>query len=291
MEEVYNVRRDSVTLAILIKAARFASRLDASFRGMQMQLQYANPFRRSRHEEDAKPQAVQQISELRELLKPDAEKLPRTSLWGTVPAVPKVRQLFRQIMYENWPFLRQVQSPAQAVWSDHTESRSPVSNFLKEIIKTPFVYSTSTPSGPVVTPSAGAVPLGVPGITNVGPYASIRPDDKCFRAYIELLGLKEYSSEIPLALAWARALDIKPSRETITMSVIFWADVSHRGPLLEESGSESQYKKFLSWIDDWVGSKGSPRSSHIRYMLMKIKRMKEHRTSRFVDKTSKGKHM
>jgi hypothetical protein len=106
-------------------------------------------------------------------------------------------------------------------------------------------------------------------------YPQIYPTNAMFFAYIQLLGFQSLATEIPLALAWMRVLDIKPSRHTLSVALVFWAEVSLHGPLIEKLvGERSEYLKLVRWIREWVGDKGAPNDKDIRRWLKHVARIR-----------------
>ncbi|KAG1835410.1 hypothetical protein DFJ58DRAFT_201096, partial [Suillus subalutaceus] len=111
------------------------------------------------------------------------------------------------------------------------------------------------------------------------PYLSIVPTDLTFSAYIQLLGFTAHASEISLALAWMRALQIHPSRKTLSIALVFWAEVSLRGPLFEEwaerrNKGESEYGRLVRWMTEWVGEE-APTEWDIQKALRAVAKMRD----------------
>jgi len=54
-------------------------------------------------------------------------------------------------------------------------------------------------------------------------------------------------------------LSIKPSKETLTLAIILWAEVGLQGPLQEIFlKGNSQYNKLIWWLKDWLGPNALP---------------------------------
>ncbi|KAF8889086.1 hypothetical protein BD779DRAFT_1521882 [Infundibulicybe gibba] len=89
--------------------------------------------------------------------------------------------------------------------------------------------------------------------------------------YLLLLSLTERAPEIPLVLAWMRALGIQPSSSTLAVSMALWAEVSVQAPFVEwwMSGSgpgsrrDGEYGKLISWLREWVGEGRIPREREL----------------------------
>jgi hypothetical protein len=85
-------------------------------------------------------------------------------------------------------------------------------------------------------------------------------NSNCFN-YITLLGVGGRAGEIPLVLAWMKALGIQPSDSTIAVALVFWAEVTVQAPLVEKwSGGpeKNQYARFVEWLREWVGERRLP---------------------------------
>jgi hypothetical protein len=111
-------------------------------------------------------------------------------------------------------------------------------------------------------------------------YTSIVPSESTFCAYILLLGTSSYQHEIPLVLAWMRALHIHPRRRTLCFALIFWAEVSLRGPVFEEwaeRNERSEYGRLYRWIQGWVGKRNVPEDYMIAHFLKVVAQAKEPR--------------
>jgi hypothetical protein len=65
-----------------------------------------------------------------------------------------------------------------------------------------------------------------------------------------------------------RALGIKPTRDTLSLALVFWAEVSLHGPLIEKLvGERSEYVRLVRWIREWVGHRNAPNDRDIRRLL------------------------
>ncbi|KIM90001.1 hypothetical protein PILCRDRAFT_812796 [Piloderma croceum F 1598] len=298
MEMLYNVNPDSHSLETLCRAARLSAKLDSkSIAGNIALMRLSSPFRKPQVEPSNREELVQTIE--RTLTENDT-KVAR-NIWKNAPAVDGVRNVFRELIFRNWPELRNVDPPANAVRrADDGAAMSPLREVAQSIAQSiaqslssnsvPVQQSRESPphrdaDGAAISPfqkvahsitqslSSNSVPLrkSTPLITaSTSFHASVIPTESAFYAYIFLLGTSSYQHEIPLVLAWMRALRIHPRRRTLCIALIFWAEVSLRGPLFEdwaERNERSEYGKLYRWMLDWVGEDNVPKDYLIGYFL------------------------
>ncbi|KAK0447880.1 uncharacterized protein EV420DRAFT_1767462 [Desarmillaria tabescens] len=69
--------------------------------------------------------------------------------------------------------------------------------------------------------------------------------------YLLLLGLAGKEEEIPYVLGWMKELGIKPTRDTVAMALVFWAEACGLEP-------ESPWKKLVKWLRGWLGDEFMP---------------------------------
>ncbi|KAK0200847.1 hypothetical protein DFS33DRAFT_1081780 [Desarmillaria ectypa] len=69
--------------------------------------------------------------------------------------------------------------------------------------------------------------------------------------YLLLLGLAGKEEEIPYVLGWMKELGIKPTRDTVAMALVFWAEACGLDP-------ESPWKKLVKWLRGWLGDEFMP---------------------------------
>lgn len=265
LRHVFGVQPDAITITILLRAALAAERADGSIRGLLGHISMYNPFR-SDDPKNVTPTFSSSKAELearvrsclRNELVEEGERSENTdntpnnnrtsSLWLGTPAGPKALELFRSVLLGNFPHLREMKTPARAVWSDNANDASPLRDVARGLGLAYPENRASSPSG------------GQP----TSPHPQISPDERTFHAYIELLGSQRRSSEIPLALAWMRGLDLVPRKETISLALVLFAEVSLRGPLLETYGDISEYKKLVAWLTRWLGESRLPNEAQLR---------------------------
>jgi hypothetical protein len=132
--------------------------------------------------------------------------------------------------------------------------------------------------GKVLSPStAFATPPADPDRAN-GTYPEIVPSDETFLRYIQLLGEHSLKPEIPLALAWMKALNVEPRRMTLAMALGYWGEFSFRPPLVERWSSEkSEYTKLRDWIAEWVPPRKVPGDGDVARSLKFIALIREGR--------------
>lgn len=99
-------------------------------------------------------------------------------------------------------------------------------------------------------------------------YPHIMPNQTTFRQYIFLLGTVRRAEEIPEVLAWMKALDITPTRETLAIALAFWLGIDRRVKL-DEPGNLSYamfrggYGILAIWIKEWLGESYVPKENDI----------------------------
>lgn len=176
-----------------------------------------------------------------------------TGMWGSTPAWQKATRVFCHAVLGNWPTLLEVSAPAMALRSSADDmGRHPFKELARNIFGPPHddAFTHIDPKSPAALAQLGLYPLGA--------YPKIFPTEVTFHNYIYLLGLNNQAAQIPLTMAWMRELGILPTKQTIAIGLVFWAEVSLRAPLLEQWMGEGEYAKFLRWLEDWVGPEKMP---------------------------------
>lgn len=77
-----------------------------------------------------------------------------------------------------------------------------------------------------------------------------------------------------------RALRVHPRRRTLCFALIFWAEVSLRGPIFEEwaeKNERSEYGRLWRWIRDWVGDRNVPRDYMITHFVKVVAQARDSR--------------
>ncbi|KAF7978194.1 hypothetical protein HWV62_1408 [Athelia sp. TMB] len=275
MEKLYNVKPDSHSLDTLCRAARLAVKLDSgTFKGNIAMLGLSNPFRRPKVAPSTRDEVVQAIQAT--LAGRDRGNV--RSIWKGKPAVDIVRAAFRGLIVSNWPYMRYLRAPAHAVRRPGEED-GPFAP-LREVAQ-----SISQSISNEIREETWAAPPTPPllSISSLPPHASVVPSDATFQAYILLLGTSSYQHEVPLTLAWMRALQVKPSHRTLCFALIFWAEVSLRGPLFEDwadRNDRSEYGRLVKWMKEWVGEKRVPTDDMVAAYLKEVDDAKDTRRPR-----------
>jgi hypothetical protein len=163
------------------------------------------------------------------------EKPPESGFWHEDWAFVNARVVFRDAVLGNWPHLQQISCPV-GTYSPHSKADG--------------LWVTKDRSPELRWPT-------------------IIPFDRTFHAYIFLLGWNELQAEIPLALAWMRALQIEPMYRTLCAALMYFGEVARLPPLFESfelrRGQEygGDYGKLRRWIADWVGESNLPSENMI----------------------------
>lgn len=265
LEQLYSVLPNELTLNILLKAAVLATKMDnESVRGT-----FAHLFHMPTAESSSPIDLI--MKQLQSAHPPSV-----VGIWRDRRASDVTRDIFRTMMYGNWKQLLHVKPPASVVHSKNPEA-TPLYPLvqLAQSISMPF----STRKDHDAQPSIIIVDTYSPEKKPYYPYPSIVPTDQTFSAYIQLLGSTARASEISLTLAWMRALQINPSRKTLSIALVFWAEVSLRGPLFEEwaarrNKGESEYGRLVRWMAEWVGEE-TPTEWDIQKALRAVAKMRD----------------
>lgn len=178
----------------------------------------------------------------------DAEGHRQIGSWKEQPAWMTGRQIFRDVIFGNWPELRDIKSPANAG-----------DDGIMDIF---FRRSTPTPKPDTKDPLPHPFPLPT-SHPALGSYHFLVPSARSFHEYIGLLAAHESAAEIPLALAWMRALKIWPTRRTLALALVAFTEVGAPAPIAESRGGGG-YGKLVVWIKDWVGERNYPRDEEIQ---------------------------
>ncbi|TFK36525.1 hypothetical protein BDQ12DRAFT_654227 [Crucibulum laeve] len=245
MGELYGVYPDADTLSILLQAARVAYRLDDTLSGAIATLGLKNPFRKQRKNMSTRDDILQSIADV--IGQPDHAQPKRyvSGIWNGLPPINAACKVFQQAIFGNDhdKKLPNVKSPADAV---RTSLDADPMLALPSFRPTKFEF---VPPPDLLTLS------GKSRHPNV-----VVTDNNCFN-YIVLLGLGSRATEIPLTLAWMRALDIQPSGSTLAAALVFWAEVSLQAPLVEAwsgGAQKSEFIKLADWVREWVGEPRAP---------------------------------
>ncbi|EIM84398.1 uncharacterized protein STEHIDRAFT_82319 [Stereum hirsutum FP-91666 SS1] len=339
MELLYGTKPDGETLTALIIAAREASAsfetISGAIREMRMDMRAWNPFRSSNTSSSTddfdaanNPPHPPEQTTARSLIsaRQDAYEgllsllhpsVVPTDTWSSQQAYRLARSIFRRILFTNHPELYSVQSPAQSIRRSRNDiGNSPLLDLKRTFLPSRQPIPNTAPNNPngiyIPPPSLFPSSQKSPG-TNLTPllrtsHPSILPSARAFNAYILLLGSFELASEIPLALAWMRELDVTPTKRTIALALVYWSEISLRAPLIEAfsasnggltgSGSASilgvggvgvggigvggrraasPYGVLLVWLEGWLGSKRMPGDREFGAALREVDRLRRRR--------------
>ncbi|KAG1750340.1 uncharacterized protein EDB91DRAFT_1106745 [Suillus paluster] len=253
LEQLYSVLPNGATLHILLKAAVLAAKMDnESVRGT-----FAHLFRAPTVESSS---PIDLIMEMLQSAHPPSV----VGIWRGCRAGDVARGIFRDVMYGNWKQLLHVKAPASVVHSKDAGAAPlyPLVELAKSITM-PF----STRKDRDGQLKSITVDAHSPEKKLYYPYPSIVPTDLTFAAYIQLLGLTARASEISLALAWMRTLQIKPSRKTLSIALVFWAEE-------RRNKGESEYGRLVRWITEWVGEE-APTEEDVQKALRAVAKMRD----------------
>jgi hypothetical protein len=263
MEILYGVRPDANTLNILLTSARNASKEAVSIRGALAQI--GSMFRKE-PSPVAPLQRITAVARIARMLM-DEEGNVRLAMtgygvWRGVPAWQIAVDIFKEVILGNWPELKELIPPADAV------RRSADSPPIQELVRS-LAGRATTRSPPT------NFRLQLQPVTD-SEYPEIVPTDETFFRYIQIIGTHEMASEIPLTLSWMRALRVKPSMRTLAVSLVFWGEVSLQAPLLEKWAGErgSQYQRLRSWMAGWVGERNVPTDRVVGEWVMIVEKMR-----------------
>lgn len=261
MENLYGVQPNDVSLSILLEAARLSRKKDDSVAGNLALLALKNPFRRQTNLRP--PETREEILHTFNRVVGDMEFGPqpyKSGIWHNTPGWLRAKKIFQQVLFGESPSLWEVRSPVgsippsrEGMGLSNEESNEWILGDRSELL---------SPEGR-------------------GLYPSIVPSNKNFLLYIQLLGTGGQAGEIPLALAWMKALGIQPSRHTIANALIFWSEISMRSPMTDSWSNEpNEYNSLVTWIAEWVGKERLPEGPCFASWLRTIAQMRERYTER-----------
>ena len=266
MTSHYGVDSSITTLDILIRSARLAASMETALTKFTPKwMVFSGGFFRR------KPMLPNLSAEILWMLSPECSPSPR---WAGIPAWRMVRRLFREeILFANWPWLRNVTVPALAIRGDDATGQVEA---IKELAMDGGLWGTQ--------------------VRKMGNYPHLIPSARIFREYIVMLGRVLRSSEIPETLAWMKALGILPSRRTLSLSLALWSQVGLESladdvwggsayqhlsrvnnrpssPVHPRHGGE--YDKLLAWLEDWVGEDNVPGDNEVLDAFEYIQKLEE----------------
>lgn len=276
MTLLYGVLPDDVTMNILLKSALLAVKMDReSVRGSVAHFALQTPFPRrwatssSVLEDTGDGKRAVVVKDIMSALG-TSERPSVVGIWRGRTATDVARDIFRGMVLGNWPPTQHVKAPVSAVRPPGKEGApiAPILELAKSlVVGLSHTAVTTTSQKGKVAGDGGRYstihdfPNQTESIPGPGAIPSVHPSSSTFLAYIKLLGLSSpsYAHEIPLTLAWMRHLSIPPTRQVLSIALVFWAEVGLRGPIFEEwaeKGGYSEYGRLESWIAEWVGGLG-----------------------------------
>ncbi|KAJ3508423.1 hypothetical protein NLJ89_g5762 [Agrocybe chaxingu] len=249
MGTLYEVYPNTQTLSILLQSARLAFRMDDTLSGALAHLKLFNPFKRRQAPtpEVSRDGAVAAIVSVLGHPKQDKVDGYRSGIWQDQLPLEFARKIFLQALFgmDTEGRLGGVRSPANAIRDSYEDDASPGIG-LPRLGPKEYVFEP---------PSDLLTPAGKSHYPHI-----VVSNANCFN-YITLLGIGSRVAEIPLVLAWMRALGLQPSNSTLAVALVFWAEVSVQAPLVEKwSGGpeQNEYAKLVDWLRDWVGERRLP---------------------------------
>jgi hypothetical protein len=162
----------------------------------------------------------------------------------------RAKAKFETVLFTNWPWLPSIHSPL-----DYTHG--PYAHKLRDFSS--FFLTRKESTSPEIP-----ISLRLPSNTS---YTHLVPSPNTFHSYIALLGYYHLPEKIPLALAWMRALDIKPKKQTMITALMYIEDVE--GPRRLFSDWDDGASRLLGdgdvlrrWLKDWLG-RGLPTEEEV----------------------------
>ena len=183
------------------------------------------------------------------------------------PAWRKARDIFRDVLFTNWPFLAHTPSVLDFEKGPYAHLTRDLSSIFRFNKPRPLTSTTGTGSG------QGQLRIPLPHSRK--PYLHLIPSRNTFHSAIALLGYHNLPDEIPLVLAWMKELGIKPHKRTMLLALTHLGEVE--GPRRVLANWEDGQSRLVrdtevlrKWLIGWVG-RGVPTeddvADHRRKML------------------------
>lgn len=247
MTSLYGLHPDVFTINILLQTAKWARKFEDTIKGQLASLDFgrtAIDIIPTAFPADERARLATHISTLLD----HARQPWITGAWNDQRGARAALRVAVCMFLGNWPELRHVASPVRALRRSGAEGTAqPLRDAFNSVMErapydeSPLYRLAPPPSSPL--------------------YPRIVPTDVTFRAFIELLAAESLATEIPLALAWMRALRVHPSKVTLATALVHWMDVSMDAPLIERfKGNQGRnpYVALTQWLEGWVGKGGMP---------------------------------
>lgn len=313
MGTLYAATPNANSFAIMLNAARHATVRGDSFAGamqelgfdLRLRLPFSKPYTTTVAQSgmESTPMSPESLDRARhrcyEKLK-NSLAVSEGDMWGGERAWRRAHRIFTSALLAGYPVLADVRAPVRAIRSSgESPALAPfrdLKNFLRPSRPQPHTtmsldkYNSSkypeddlSPSDDPNPPLLSIYPDGPnPPLLPIHPrgaYLSFAPDDATFLASVLLLGMARCAGQIPLMLAWMRALDIKPRRSTLAYALVFWAEVTIGAPLLEGlrlrgRHEDGEYVRFVRWMEEWVGLENVPDEAAVGEAMRRVDRMR-----------------
>ncbi|KAH8084904.1 hypothetical protein BXZ70DRAFT_566117 [Cristinia sonorae] len=268
MEFLYGVYPTQHTFTLVLEVARRSKKYSTSIRGTLAHIGFSRFMGRPSWtpEDEVVDPRDRLAAKLRRSL---SAPVTQTGFWGQQPGHLAGLRLATDVFLGNWPELLDVRSPVQAL-RDNAEA--PAYSPMSDLIRAMRTYRNAQQhtNSPRIHALTGPPP-------EQPPYPTLSPSDASFRAFIHLLAANNLTSDVPLALAWMRKLQVKPSHGTLAVALVYWRAVAMDAPLIEamKGGvSRSPYVKLKAWLLEWVGEEGMPSDILIGETMRQIERFK-----------------
>ncbi|GAA5985655.1 hypothetical protein JCM11641_001464 [Rhodosporidiobolus odoratus] len=270
MEQRYEVKPDVASISIALDAARFASQ--AAGRG------YAPPGMEDFSTLSLSAPLTSSVGDGASGEDVIASQFPTSfsgvvdDRWDGVPAAKRMEEfVWKEVLEANWQDLVEeggVEDPLR--WR---QSGAGVSGWLADRFRSaPSTTSTSTSRSKLDSAEPGKAQVAVPPLvppSNWRPFAStlsfnrpqhphLFPTDPLFRSFVQLIGHHSHIRSIPLVLGWMKALQVRPSRWTLGLAMMYVDG--------ETAVTEKEKLRFRRWLLEWLGVEGVPDQREIAWI-------------------------
>lgn len=260
----WGVYSDGISLALLLDAARFTTYdnvdnlPDVKTRLRQMANELRSRHTGRRHVERYEGQEAYEAYDASGFSRgPVSVLLDRTGYtWddeNDEPPWSRAKSKLEGILFANWPWLSTIPSPL-----DYT--RGPYAHKLRDFSS--FFLTRQDMSDTAENPNSMRLPD-----PPIAMYTHLVPSASTFQSYISLLGYYHLPQEIPRALAWMKALDIRPKKQTMITALMYIENVE--GPRRLFSDWDDSASRLLGdgdvlrkWLKDWLG-RGVPTETEV----------------------------
>ncbi|WVO18130.1 hypothetical protein L204_105832 [Cryptococcus depauperatus] len=164
------------------------------------------------------------------------------------------RQIFRTVVLDNWQHLKTVGSPLDEI------DQSLLNKFVSLFDGDHLSHLHSPHHAPKSAQAAHA--NGCP--SPYARYSHIIPTTTTFHSYICLLGHYNLPHEIPVALAWMKALGIRPTWHTMRLALMYICEAEGPRRWVKGWGANGEVKLVRDeeilrrWLEEWL----VPTTSH-----------------------------